>query len=49
MQKRSNPKDYDYTKKDSLNMCSILEEEVNNTFMKFKDYETSVTSDKSML
>ena len=41
--------DYDYTKKDSLNMCSILEEEVNNTFMKFKDYDNSVKSDKSML
>jgi len=30
-------------------MCSILEEEVKKAKMKFKDFETSVTSDKSLL
>lgn len=41
--------DFDFKPKDSLNMCSILEEEVKKAKMKFKDFETSVTSDKSLL
>ena len=40
--------DFDFKPKDSLNMCSILEE-VKKAKMKFKDFETSVTSDKSLL
>jgi len=40
---------YDYTPKDSLNMCSVLAGELKKAKMKFIDFETSVTTDKSLL